>query len=524
MKRLACLLVVLTFSLTAALPVRAYNPHDYYDWSTVAYPQVLGETEPQDTAPTGFNRYLLAAGTLPGQPLYFFKRLQENVQLAFTFNPAVKTEKELAVAGERLNEIDRLVSAGETDQLGAALNNYSKLMDSVSRKLPQLKQAAALAGLEKETAKHNLALEQTLLAVPEAGQQAVRESLRTNYQVSDTLADNLNQPPLTEEIMARLLDLKAQGLLTQPDIDRITGYDSRRKTREVLNKLTEAGIFPEADLVKLNQAVADYFPDEFNQTIEGRKFLELEKLEADKPSEETIKQIQSFAKTYEVGETVPAYLKKDWNKVVRLEELQNTIQPQMVDFNQWQNQEERKNRFIGLVGQLQPRQEDINKIHQLKQSGRDLPLELKRLESLSQYFGTNKAKPPVGETCPSNSHWNPAGYCVPNITYTEAAITATPGQYPSPVYAPGAPDPTKYHNPNPNAACPPPESGCPADQSWDHGRCQCVVSASASSTPVEPSVNQNQPVDNPPGGQGSCPEGSTWNGSTCHFPPAAPNP
>ena len=511
MKKLICLFISFVLSLVLlASPALAYNPHDYYDWLNVADARVLGETT-ETTTPESFDRYLFLGDATPDQPFYFLKRTQESAQLALTFNQTAKAQLELQIAGERLNEIDQLVIQGKTDNLDSALKNYAKLLESVTKKIKTLEDQTLLSNFDMEAAKQNLALENVLLAVPKETQPQIQTGLNATYKVSDTLADRQKKPPIPPELMSRLLSLQAQGLITQPEVDRIASYDSKVKVREELNKYVKSGIVPEADFVKLNDSVQAYFPEKFAQSVENRKFLELERLETEKPDENTLRQIQDFSKNYQPGDVIPAHLKQDWNKVVRLEELQNTFQPQLVDFNQFQNIEERKTKFGEMVNRYQPREEDMKRIETLKQSGQTLPLELQRIEAISQSFGTNKAAPPKSEACPSNAHWNQAGYCIPNITYPATqskdvqimyqnyykdyqlpegvpppnAPTYTPGQYPSPVYAPGVPDPTQT----------PPGLN-------------------------QPDRPQLQPVNNPPpSGQGSCPPGSSWNGSTCHFPP-----
>ena len=60
------------------------------------------------------------------------------------------------------------------------------------------------------------------------------------------------------------------------------------------------------------------------------RFQEMQRLEEQKPSDTVLNKIQAFAKTYNPGDQVPVELRKYWVPVVRLEEIQNTLRPDLL--------------------------------------------------------------------------------------------------------------------------------------------------------------------------------------------------
>src|SRR3989344_1764314 len=138
------LLFVLTL-LLAVKPVFASPPTSYYDWGSYYdnKEKVLGVTfssledlpapiVPKEVLPAP------AQGILPGNPLYNFEILTENIQLAFTFNPVQKEAQRLVFASERLSEVKTLADQGKHDLANDAAVIYKNTMEDISQSIEAL--------------------------------------------------------------------------------------------------------------------------------------------------------------------------------------------------------------------------------------------------------------------------------------------------------------------------------------------------------------------------------------------------
>lgn len=549
----------------------AYNPHDYYDWST---PQILKQTKvladtdvnygligdstesisSPNITPKNFDRYLFFKNAGPDNPLHFIKLAQENIQLALSLNPSSKAQLRLKIAAERLNELQQLINEGKTESVEKLLTQYKHKLTGLTDQLKDLDDPELLNILEEESVKHNMFLEQTLLSASDEILETIKDGLLATNLVGDTLADSQNKPAIPSELTSRLLDMKTQGLLSPEEVNKIINLNSRVDVRKELNKYRKSGIFPEADFKKLDDHVYQRFPTHYLKTIESKKFFEMQKLEDQKPDDDTLQQVKQFAQNYQPGDTIPSHLRDTWYQVVRLEEIQNTFRPDLVDFQKFEKNDNRKAKFEEFVGRFQPQVEDVNKLEQYEKDNpnQPLPKEYERIKAINSKFGTtcdagshwqsDSSKPQGGfcttsdsleknpepviyqpKWCPSNTHWvdlpQSDGYCAPNITYPSSynsdqkpnlkplenippspSTTFTPGDYPSPIYSPKASYPEKVSR----------------------------TRSTPSPTPTpKPTLS---PVTKPPSGQGTCPTGSSWTGSYCYFPspdeggPSSPPP
>src|SRR3990167_4942948 len=123
------LLFVLTL-LLAVKPVFASPPTSYYDWGSYYdnKEKVLGVTfSSLEVLPAP------AQGILPGNPLYNFEILTENIQLTLTFNPVQRETQRLVFAEERLSEFKTLVEEGNIDLANNTASTYQNTMDTISK-------------------------------------------------------------------------------------------------------------------------------------------------------------------------------------------------------------------------------------------------------------------------------------------------------------------------------------------------------------------------------------------------------
>ena len=204
-------------------------------------------------------------------------------------------------------------------------------------------------------------------------------------------------------------------MLTTEEVNKLVSVKSRVEAREEIGKYVNEGIVSESDLFRLNETAKSFYPEEFYKINETLKFQEMQKLEDQKPDDVTLNKIQSFAKTYKPGDQVPVELRKYWVPVVRLEEIQNTLRPDLIDASLFKQNDWESKKFNEVVERFKPRPEDIalvkNFIQKNNADVNNLPPEYQRMYNLSQRYGAQ---------CGAGFNWvlesqSPAGgYCAPN--------------------------------------------------------------------------------------------------------------
>src|SRR3989338_1111189 len=353
MNKLLSVLVIIAgaFLVITAFPVVASSTNRYYDWSSTLetkQSKILGITaSAQESSPSAqtatppskylrFDRYIFGGELTPSSPFYFIKPLQENIQLTFTFDQKAKDELRVQIAGERLDEMQKLVTSNNTRAITSAANAYYQTMTALSDNVVSLKKQNTnvdelLNQLEEETAKHNVILEQVRIQVPDQAVGAIDTALGASWKGTDTVADLKDRPAVPPDVVSRLQSLKSQGLLTPEEVNKLVSVKSRVEAREEIGKYLNEGVVSESDFLRLNETAKIFYPDEFYQIHETLRFQELQKLEDQKPDDATLNKIQDFAKTYQPGDQVPSELRRYWVPVIRLEEIQNTLRPDLID-------------------------------------------------------------------------------------------------------------------------------------------------------------------------------------------------
>ena len=241
----------------------------------------------------------------------------------------------IQIAGERLEEIQQLASSDNFQAISFAANSYRQTMTDVSNNLVSLSGqnenvTDLLGNLETETAKHNVILEQVRIQVPNQADAAVGEALKASWKGTDTVADLNNRPAIPDDLVARLQSLQSQGLLSSQEVNKLIGVKSRAEARQEVGKYVKEGVVSPSDFISLNETSKSLYPDEFYKIHETMRFQEMQRLEEQKPSDTVLNKIQAFAKTYNHGDQVPVELRNYWVPVVRLEEIQNTLRPDLL--------------------------------------------------------------------------------------------------------------------------------------------------------------------------------------------------
>ncbi|GEM_PF-3265556 len=541
-------------------------PQQYFDYNPYYEKKVLGVFAQDSsaigpTAPANYKDYKEFGGYFlaftkdmtPDNPLYFLKRMEENVGLALTTgNPAARAGALLAIGGSRTAELDKMAEAGKIEAIKGLAVAYDRTMADQAKTLESIKGKSEATPLmletDKEVAKHMLTLEEISLKVPEQASAHVNAAIEKAEEVVDRVADVAGRPAVPQEMIARLQSYKAQGLLSEEEITKIVASTTRREARGEFRKLAIARVVPLADVKKFDEAAASYYPEGYAKAIELRKFRELANLEKDRPDDATVVAVQEFAKTYKAGEIVPQSIRSWWGPMVRMEELQATFRPDLLDtaiYFKYRPEEQQK--YDELVERMKPTQKDMNYVRDLVRANPTAASDpaYSRILIMGERFGTadsSGANSPISASCSRESHWvvvpfmPGGGYCVPDLVYQSLSQGATGGDTPCP---------PNYHRAALGGSCYPdnpsgagmtnylPAVGtCPSGYSWRAnnvgprgGYCepQYMTGSGGYPSPVTPPsycpqgkiFREGKCEDyNPPPAQG-CGQGSWWNGQKC---------
>lgn len=568
MRRLLSLLVFAFFSLFwVASPSFAQSPRRYYDWNNyssqrnnVLGVQVFAQEKSNEVSPSSDykeHNYVLGftSNFTPNNPFYFVKKFEEGVSTALSFDKVAREKLRLELAGERLKEMEQMNKKGSTTFIPSTADSYKKTVERVSKSLAELKEDGVDVKnfsneVDLEAAKHTIVLEQLVSQVPTKAVDNLKNALIASEKTVDTAADVLGRPAVPQEVVERLQALKAQGILSTEEVAKLIGVKSRQEAREELRKYAENRLIPQADFKKLDETARNNFPAEYFKALELKKFEELKELETQKPDDQTLAKLQEFAKNYKPGESVPSDLRRWWVPMVRLEELQNTIRPDLIQENFFRYRPDDQQKYKELVERLKPREEDIKYVDNLIKSNPNVLNDpsYARIKALADKFGTTdndqNSIRTSAQNCGADSHWvyvpfmPNGGYCVPNIVYVVDQTGSSSNAF--------SPCPPGYHRNDPQGACYPNSSQgpglggiltapgtCPSGYKWfssfsnaQGGYCSPEYSGVTGGTyphPIAPPAycpagqafmdGKCQPYNLPP--ETGCPSGQIWNGSSC---------
>lgn len=565
--------LVLFAFLSATTPASAYfKQEQFYDWGKIGNlkPNVLGES-------TDAENELPDPGMLPDNPLYFTKRIREQVRLLLTFDGKTKAKNKLEFASVRLAEAQALIEAGKLEEGLRIIEDFENRMKDTSDDFSALETKkidmtdfAEL--LEKTTAVQTSVLETMTSTLSDDHRSILEKALSSSQRGMDRAAQTLGEPPVPIDLLARLNSLRGQGLITQEEAASLIQVKSREEARGIFRKYMDQGLIPEADFKRFDSGQAKYFADDFSKAVEMNKFQELVKLEKQQVDQDTKRKVEEFAKTYQPGDIVPPGLRSSWAKIIRLEEVQKTISPDKLDEQMLQKKPQFFEKYQEIKDRVRPTADEVKLAESYRNSnpGKDIPPEYARILSLKEKFGMVKPgeypppghqeaillprevfsfkeipyqtspsqtanqsggydystylkdagflpkptnEPPADVKCPEGSTWNGWICFFPSHASNQSQDFRQPFQSPPPPpTAPGQPDSTyrSYHEEVPGVFVPPPAQNQPQDF-------RKPASTPGAMPPGQPTGGQErQSPQNSP----SCPPGSSWNGSTCHFPPS----
>jgi len=192
----------------------------------------------------GTSAAVASQGSIPGDGLYPIKTLTENVRLATSFDKESKTKTQLAIAEEKLKEIEKLQTRGGDDEdVAEAANRYGAMISSAARNVAAAAQSGegfdeALAELvTRSTSIHLSVLAEVYEKVPDqakpAIERAMQESIRGQQEALNAVSGERREEVEQEveqrkqEVQERLDTLRQEGK-SIPDVPLLNPGSQQR--------------------------------------------------------------------------------------------------------------------------------------------------------------------------------------------------------------------------------------------------------------------------------------------------------
>ena len=129
---------------------------------------------------------VVSRGSIPGDILYPVKETTENVRVATAFSDESKAKVHLAIADEKLNEIEKLEARGKSaDKIIAATERLEKNQGKAIEKLEKAQSegkdvTAIVARLQSNLERQQSVLARVLEKVPEQAKAAIQRAMENS--------------------------------------------------------------------------------------------------------------------------------------------------------------------------------------------------------------------------------------------------------------------------------------------------------------------------------------------------------
>ena len=131
---------------------------------------------------------VVSRGSIPGDILYPVKETTENVRVATAFSDESKAKVHLAIADEKLNEIEKLEARGKSaDKIIAATErlekNQGKAIEKLEKAQSEGKDVSAIAlRLQSNLERQQSVLARVLEKVPEQAKAAIQRAMENSQR------------------------------------------------------------------------------------------------------------------------------------------------------------------------------------------------------------------------------------------------------------------------------------------------------------------------------------------------------
>ncbi|MBI4038358.1 hypothetical protein HY384_00190 [Candidatus Daviesbacteria bacterium] len=384
----------------------------------------------------------------PGNPFYFLKQAAERAQLALTFTAPARERVSLAQAKERLAEAADALRKDDKQNFKKALSKYTEMMQDI---VADVSKDALTEGAKKEigdslskgSVEQNLLLQKLSAWAPPEQDTDINAATSATILGVDKAADFAGEPALPAEVKAKIETLP-ENMISEEDKKKLLEAKSRVEVRLTIGGLLTNGGLDSTDTAFLN--------DDFTSVDREAKIKieELKKLEqiaeaADKKdkieqniekNEKIVEGLAEFEKTFKAGEDIPANV-RPWVRLTRIDEVTQTIRPDIVNLNDFQNRKDLVLAVATLQQEFRPTRDSFQQIEQFRKRFPNAPLppELARIEALSYSLGIREQAGPCflpNPPFPANTPCPAPGAAIPIVSnYSTSANYYGTGYNPS---------------------------------------------------------------------------------------------
>jgi len=448
----------------------------YWSWTAGKCIQAV---EPLSQDGTGASRTALddiqPNFVTPDSPFYFLKQAGESLQLATAFSNEAREQVKISQARERLTEGYWALQKGRTTDFTNALSAYTTKLQELNNDLSKANlsetgKRTVGEKLAKEAAEQNLILQKIEVLAKDDAAAAISAASSAVLLGMDKAADLRGEAPIPDEVKKKLETLPEQ-MITEEDKKKLLETSSRVEVRLKLGEVTAKGGLTAADTAFLNE---DFESPDANVKLKINELKKLEDIanttdqkekleERIEKNEDIVSKLAEFQKDFQPGKDVPAEL-RPYVRLSRIEEIAQTIRPDMVKLEDFQNRKDVVLAVATLQEEFKPTRESFRRIEEFRRRNPNvvLPPDLARVEALSYSLGVRNQ----AESCflptppfPANTPCPPPGAAIQIASYYAPAGSGYGSQYGNNWYggvgganqtgsgAPGAPSTDKDGNP-----------------------------------------------------------------------------
>lgn len=343
----------------------------------------------------------------PDSPIYFVRRWGDALQLATAITPEAKEQVRISQAKERLTESLYALEKGDEKLFDQTLTAYTAKMqelynDLAKANLSDKARKAISERLGQEAVAQNLLLQKASVLASAEQDSAIAAATSATILGVDKAADLAGEPTIPDEVRTKIEALPKE-MISQEDKTALLQTNSRVKARLAIGTLVSNGALTQAD--------ASFLNEDFDSQDEGAKIKleELQKLEAIvatqdqkqelagkvEKNEKIVQGLNEFQKTFEVGGQIPAEI-RPYVRLTRIEEVAQTIRPDIVRLDEWQNRKDVILAVATLQEEFRPTRQAVQQIQDFRRRnpGAALPSDLARIEALSYRLGIRREAGP----------------------------------------------------------------------------------------------------------------------------------
>jgi hypothetical protein len=149
------------------------------------------------------------AGILPGNPLYFFKRIGEGIGTFFAVTDTQKSERFRVLAERRLSEARELAEQGQDALAETTVEQYRERIQNAIERAEEAQDAGRnvdriLSDLSERTIRHQEVLTRVLEQVPDQARNTIQRVIERGTENYDRAIERITDDASREEVLRRL--------------------------------------------------------------------------------------------------------------------------------------------------------------------------------------------------------------------------------------------------------------------------------------------------------------------------------